>query len=163
MGNLANIVLPTWARYVAYALLIAVVWGHGYTKGIEHVYKSQSTATEKLVFVQGKVTTKIITKYIKQKENQEVVDNKIKEEGNGYAIKFPNDTYHFNNEYVRVFDESVTGVSTLPSRESGNPSSVTVPQQLDVSINNNKVARYWKERAETCEAWTQQQEKESVK
>ena len=62
-----------------------------------------------------------------------------------------------------MFNESVTGVPTLPSGNLGDSTSTTVPEQLSVSVNNNMVARYWKNRAEECEAWTQEQEKESVK
>jgi hypothetical protein len=157
--NLTNFVLPPWAKYVAAGFLVMVVWGHGYTKGQANVYEKQATATERVILKQGKVTEKIVYKYIKQKEKQKPVEEQIKNEGEAYAIKFP-DNYHFNNEYVRLFNNSVTGeVSTLPSGTDGEASRVTPATQLEISIHNHKVARDWKELALTCEAWALEQEK----
>jgi hypothetical protein len=158
MLNLTNFVLPPWAKYVAGVALVLVVWGHGYVKGQANVYEKQATATERVIIKQGKVTEKIIYKYVKQKEKQKPVEEQIRNEGSAYAIKFP-DNYNFNNEYVRLFNMSVTGeVSTLPEGTGGEASGVTPATQLEISIHNHKVARDWKKVAETCEAWAKEQE-----
>jgi hypothetical protein len=158
MFNLSNFVLPPWAKYATAVALVAVVWGHGYVKGIERTNDRIAVADTKIIYKQGKVTTKVITKYVKVKEKQEKVEEQIKNEGQSYAIKFP-DNYNFNNEYVRLFNMSVTGeVSTLPKGTGGEASGVTPATQLDVSIHNHKVARDWKRVAETCEAWVKEQE-----
>jgi hypothetical protein len=155
---LTNFILPPWAKYVAAGFLVMVVWGHGYTKGQANVYEKQVGATERVILKQGKVTEKVIIKYVKQKEKQKPVEEQIKNEGEAYAIKFP-DNYHFNNEYVRLFNNSVTGeVSTLPSGTGGEASGVTPSTQLEISIHNHKVARDWKEVALTCEEWVKKQE-----
>jgi hypothetical protein len=157
--NLTNFVLPPWAKYVAAGFLVMVVWGHGYTKGQANVYEKQANATERVILKQGKVTEKIVYKYIKQKEKQKPVEEQIKNEGEAYAIKFPDD-YSFNNEYVRLFNNSVTGeVSTLSRRDPADSSGVTPATQLEISIHNHKVAREWKDRATLCEAWALEQEK----
>jgi hypothetical protein len=155
---LSNIILPPWAKYVAAVALVLVVWGHGYVKGQANVYEKQATATERVILKQGKVTTKVITKYVKVKEKQQPIEEQIKNEGQAYAIKFP-DNYSFNNEYVRLFNNSVTGkVSSLSSGTGGEASGVTPATQLEVSIHNHQVARDWKRVAETCEAWVKEQE-----
>ena len=159
----ASFVLPTWTRYLAYALLMVATWGHGYVTGVKREDNKLIVHDTKVIVKQGEITTKIITKYISIKEKQTKLDEGVKQDGKSYAILFPNDNYHFNNEYVRVFNESVTGVPTLPSGNLGDSTSTTVSEQLSVSVNNNTVARYWKNRAEECEAWTKEQEKESVK
>ena len=161
--SLTNLILPSWSKYVAYALLMVVTWGHGYVTGVKHEDNKMIVHDTKVIIRQGEITTKIITKYIKIKEKQTKLDEGIKQDGKSYSILFPNDNYHFNNEYVRVFNESVTGVPTLPSGNLGDSTTTTVPEQLSVSVNNNMVARYWKTRAEQCEEWTAEQEKESVK
>lgn len=161
--NWASFVLPTWTRYLAYGVLVVASWGYGYVKGVEHETHVNVVHDTKVIIKQGEITTKIITKYIKIKEKQTKLDEGIKQDGKSYSILFPNDNYHFNNEYVRVFNESVTGVPTLPSGNLGDSTTTTVPEQLSVSVNNNMVARYWKTRAEQCEEWTAEQEKESVK
>ena len=161
--NWASFILPTWSRYLAYGVLVISSWGYGYIKGIAHETKALVIHDTKVVIKQGEITTKIITKYVKIKEKQTKLDEGIKQDGKSYAILFPNDNYHFNNEYVRVFNESVTGVPTLPSGNLGDSTTTTVSEQLSVSVNNNMVARYWKTRAEQCEEWTAEQEKESIK
>jgi hypothetical protein len=153
-----NAVLPSWVGYGAVVLLGVVLWGHGYTKGQANVYEKQATATAKVILLQGKTTTKVITKYIKQQEKQKPIEEQIKNEGQAYAIKFP-DNYTFNNEYVRLYNQSVTGeLSSLPSGNPEDSSGVTPATSLEVGINNNQVARDWKDRALTCELWAKEQE-----
>lgn len=156
--SLSNLVLPSWSKYVAYAVLITATWGHGYVKGINHAANKAVAQDTRIIIKQGKVTTKVITKYIKIKEKQTKLDGEIKNDGTSYAINFSDDPYRFNNEYVRVFDNSVTGIPSLPSGNPGDPTDVTVSRQLSVSVNNNIVARYWKHRAEFCEEWAKEQE-----
>jgi hypothetical protein len=157
--NLSNFIIPPWAKYVAGAFLVAAVWGHGYVKGLDHNVANQVQAGQKLVFKQGKVTTKIITKYVKIQNDIKEKGDELKQEGQSYAIKFPNDKYVFNNEFVRLYDNSLGFVSPLSSGESSNPSGVEVPQLLSSSINNNTAGLLWEQRAKTCEAWAQEQEK----
>jgi hypothetical protein len=159
LPNLSNVVLPFWAKYVAGAVLVVAVFSFGYVKGIERVYDKQQVGETKIIVKQGKVTTRIITKYIKEKEKQNPKDEEIKHEGQSYAIKFPADDYHFNNWYVRLHDSSITGsLSTLSSGSDADPSGVSVARQLEVAINNNIAGRQWKERALTCEEWALEQE-----
>jgi hypothetical protein len=158
MMQLSELVIPTWGKYVAGVALVLAVWGHGFVQGIERTNDRIAVADTKVIYKQGKVTEKVIVKYVKQKEKQEKVEEQIKNEGQSYAIKFP-DNYNFNNEYVRLFNMSVTGeVSTLPEGTGGKASGVTPATQLEVSIHNHKVARDWKRVAETCEVWVKEQE-----
>jgi hypothetical protein len=169
LGNLLNLlptnfVLPFWAKYVAIAVLATVIYGWGYTNGLQKVYKEQANVVPQIVFKQGKVTTKVVTKYIKIREKQEKIDKEIRNEGNSYAIRFPTDSYTFNNEFVRLHDNSVTGrISTLSSGESAADSGVSVSEALSVVVDNNIVGRQWKQRALQCEEWAKVQEEESVK
>lgn len=158
--NLESIILPVWAKPVAYAVLVTFIFGYGYVKGLEKANNKQLLYDTKIVVKQGKVTEKLVTKYVYIRNKQTKKDTEIRNEGNGYAIRFPNDTYRFNNEYVRLFNSSVLGeISSLPSGKPAGNSGVTVSENLSVSINNNEVARKWKLRAEECEEWTKEQEK----
>lgn len=157
--SLSNFVLPWWGKWVAIIALAVASFGYGYIKGIDHAKYSNYKSELKVIYKQGKVTERVVTKYIKVREKQAKINEEIKNEGQSYAIQFPTDAYHFNNEFVRVFDNSVKGsLSTLPSRESGADSGVTVPEVLTASVNNNEVAKKWKLRAFECEEWTQKQE-----
>lgn len=156
--NLNNLILPSYIKYIAYGALAVATFSYGYIKGQSNAFDNQVTTSEKVIIKQGKVTTKIITKYIKVKEEQDKTDEEIKNEGQAYGIKFPSD-YYFNNEYVRLHDSSVTGkLSTLSSGDAGQTSGVSVARQLEVAINNNIAGRQWKERAQLCEEWAKEQE-----
>ena len=163
LQSLSSLVVPPWVKWVAAAALVASVYGYGYIKGLDHGYQQVVLHDTKLIVKAGKVTTKIVTKYIKQKEVQDKIDETIKQEGSSYAIQFP-DGYKFNNEYVRLFNGSVLGtLSPLPSGDPSEASTVSVPEELAVSINNNVAGRQWKERALTCESWAKEQEESANK
>lgn len=158
--NLSNLVLPSYLKYVAYGALAVATFAFGYVKGQAHVYEKGITESVRIVTLQGKTTQKVITKYIKQKEKQDKIDENIKHEGQSYAIRFPNDDYHFNNFYVRMHDASVKGdVPSLSSGDLADPSGVSVSRHLEVSLHNNIVGRQWKDRAQLCEDWALAQEK----
>jgi hypothetical protein len=154
-----NYVIPAWGKWLAVSVLVVAVWGHGYVRGIHHAYGKVATATEKIIYKQGKVTTKVITKYIKVAEKiKESGDESIKA-GQSYDIKFPNDDYIFNKYFVSVYNSAITGdVSSLPERDAGDPSGVSVAQALDTSVNNIIAGRMWQNRALACEEWTEEQE-----
>jgi hypothetical protein len=159
MIDFKSVVLPSYAKWVALALLTLAVWGHGYVNGIERTNDRLVMQDVKIITKQGKTTEKIVKVYVERKTKQAKVDKEIKNEGTSYAIKYPDDGYRFNNEYVWLHDSAIKGtLSPLPSGELGDSSGVTVPETLSVSIHNLTVARQWKERALTCEAWTKEQE-----
>lgn len=164
MKFLSNVVLPEWAKYVAVVLLAAAIWGHGYTKGMERAYNSQLNEVSRIVYLQGKTTTKVVTKYIKQANEIEKKAEEVKHEGQSYDIKFPTDDYIFNNYFVRVYDDSLgLYVPSLSSGTDADPSGVGVSEVLEASVNNNLAGRLWEIRARSCEEWAKKQEEESVK
>lgn len=159
MFNLSNLILPSYLKYVAYGALAVATFSYGYIKGQANAFNEQSVVDSRVVVLQGKTTTKYITKYIKVKAEQDKKDEVIKHEGQSYAIKFPSDAYTFNNWYVGVHDASVTGkIPTLSSGDITNSSGISVARQLEVAVNNNVAGRQWKERALLCETWAREQE-----
>jgi hypothetical protein len=154
-----NFILPWYAKWVALFVLALSIFFYGYVKGSSNEQNKVAIKEIQIVYKQGKVTERIVTKYIKIKQKQQVIDNKTQSEGSSYAIKFPNDSYTFNNEFVRLYDNSATGtISTLPSGEPAGDSRVGVSEVLNTSIGNNIIARSWKIRALECEEWTKEQE-----
>jgi hypothetical protein len=160
MIPLTTILTSNITKYVAVGALVAAVWVHGYVQGLQHAVEQNPVEFSSKVIVLNKVTEKVVTKYIKQKEVQKKVDEEIKQDGQSFAIKYP-DVGFANNEFVWVYDNSVTGsISPLPSGELGDSSGVTYSEVLSASIHNHIVARQWKERALLCEQWTQEVEQE---
>lgn len=151
--------LPFWSKYVAYGVLAVSLFGYGYIKGQANVYDNLVDNTAKVIIKQGKVTTKIITKYIKVKEKQKPIEEEIKHEGQAYTIDFGDSGHFFNNRYVRLHDASVEGsVPPLSSGDDREASRVSEARQLEIAIHNNIVGRKWKLLAETCENWAKEQE-----
>ena len=156
---LSNIILPPWAKYVAFGGLLLSVFGYGYVKGQANVFENSLHESIKVVMLQGKTTQKVITKYVKVKEKQKPIDEETKHEGQAYAIDFADSKHFFNNRYVRVHDSSVEGsLPPLPSRDDRETSRVSEARQLEVAIHNNITGRQWKHLAETCETWVKEQE-----
>lgn len=158
LSDLTNMVIPWYVKYLVGAGLALSLFGYGYVKGLEKGAEKAALVDTKVIVKQGKITTNTVIKYVTKREKQKVDEEKAVNEGKGYAIKFT-DNYRFNNEFVRLFDQSVKGsIPPLPSGEAGKPSAITVPEVLGVSINNVIVAKQWRERAELCEAWALEQE-----
>jgi hypothetical protein len=121
----SNLVLPSYAKYVAAGILTLVVWIHGYVTGLEKGYKEILVDNVTVVTKQGKVTEKVITKYITKYEKQNKKDVDIIYEGKSFPIKFP-DAGSVNSEFARVFNSSVTGeISPLSSGESPDSARVS--------------------------------------
>jgi hypothetical protein len=159
MNFLSNFVLPSWVKPVAIAVAVMAIWFHGYSVGLNKAYSEVAQATTKVVYKQGKVTTKVVTKYIKQAEKIEAKAEKVKQEGQAYAIQFPNDDYTFNNYFVRVFNESLpSNLSALPRGADADSSGVAVSEALPVFVNNNTAGVLWELRAKSCEEWAAKQE-----
>lgn len=155
---LSNIIIPWYAKYIVAGLFVLAVFGFGYVQGLEKGSEKAALVDTKIIVKQGKITTNTVVKYITKREKEKKVEEIATNEGKAYAIKFP-DSYHFNNEFVRLYDQSIKGpIPPLPSGEAGNSSGITVPEVLAVSINNHIVAKQWKERAELCEGWALEQE-----
>lgn len=159
LGTLASFTLPTWGKWIAILGLTVAAFLFGMLQGVERTNDRQREVETKIIYKQGEVTERIVTEYIYLQQKQEVEDVKIKEAGEAYEITFPDNDFHFNNEFVRLFDASVTGtLSPLSSGEPEENSSVKVSEVLEISIHNNSVARAWELRAHECEAWAKEQE-----
>lgn len=121
MLNFLNLVIPTWGKYVAGAFLVAAVWGHGYVTGLEKAYTKVTKQTIVVYKKAEEVTQKVITKNVpKTKEIKQQGEN-LKKEGQAYAIKYKDDTYTFNADFVQLFNNSLfTDASALSRGANGN-------------------------------------------
>jgi hypothetical protein len=163
MIPLTTILSSNITKYVAVGALVATVWVHGYVQGLQHAVENAPVDMSARIIVQNKITEKVITKYIKQKEVKNKVNEEIKHEGQGFAIKYP-DIGYANNEFVWLYNNSILStISPLPEGELGDSSGVPYSEVLNTSIHNNIVGIDWKDRALACEQWTEEQEKANIK
>lgn len=119
-------VLPWWAKYVALALLVAAVWGHGWVKGNGHGTAKLSAyigkQAEQAAITRGKraaVTERVVTEYVKKsgetKTVIEYVDRKVIE----YVAQNPTGLC-IDPEWVRVHDAAaVNRVPPAPGKPDG--------------------------------------------
>lgn len=114
MLNISNILIPPWAKYLVAGLLVIAVWGHGYVKGVEKAYTKVLKETIIVYKNNQKLTDKVIKKEVPKAQALKQQGEKLKKEGQSYEIQFPNDSYTFNDEFVRLFNNSLdTDVSSL--------------------------------------------------
>lgn len=116
MLNISNLVIPPWLKYVAIAALVGTVWGHGYTRGIEKAYTKVIKETVVVYKKQQKLVDKVVKKEVPKSQTLKQQGEELKKEGQAYAIKFPDAGCTYDDEFVRLFNNSLeTDVSALSS------------------------------------------------
>jgi hypothetical protein len=114
MLSISNLVIPPWLKYVAIAALVGTVWGHGYTKGIENVYTKVIKETVVVYKKQQKLVDKVVKNEVPKSKALKQQGEELKKEGQAYAIKFPDANCTYDDEFVRLFNNSLEGdVSAL--------------------------------------------------
>jgi hypothetical protein len=112
------------ARIAAWAiagLAIGVsVWGHGYMTGKSKLIEyqaAQATEAARIVVLQGEVTERVITRYIKVKGDTEIVTREVEREVTRYAQANP-DGLCIDAEWVRLHNAAATNAV---SKSTGRP------------------------------------------
>lgn len=99
MGNLLMLgvsLLSNWQRILVYAIvaaaLAATIWMHGYFKGKAALYEYQAEIARQGVLIvtrQAKATERVITKYVKVREESKTTETAINKEVTQYAQTNP--------------------------------------------------------------------------
>lgn len=110
-------ILGNWQRILIYAalaaLVVTVIWGHGYHKGSQRLFEyqaEQARAAVAIVQKQGKVTTSVVTRYIERAAATETVVKEIEKEVTRYAEQNP-DGLCIDRDWIRLHDRAADGLS----------------------------------------------------
>jgi hypothetical protein len=137
--RIGSFALGNWSRIAIYGALalaaIAVVWGHGYHKGVQKLWDyqvEQAQQTVKLIVKQGAVTERVVTKYIKVKAETIVVERTIEKEVIRYAQDHPG--LCLDHQWGRLHDAAALGAVPQPATPadgaSGAPEAATALQTV---------------------------------
>jgi hypothetical protein len=96
--KLLGLILPPWVPYVAVALLVAAVWGHGYTTGnargvrnLEAYKADQVMRIARRAAQQAEVTERVVKEYVRVAGATRVVTETITDEVIKYVAAHPGD------------------------------------------------------------------------
>lgn len=157
--------MPWWGRWAALAALSAAVWGHGWVKGNEHgaeklvEYTSKEAAARVAVVVkQGKVTEKIVNRYIKVKGDTKVVTQTIEKEVVRYAEANPG--YCLDAAWGRLHDAAATNTVPQPSGlTDGAERAPTASGALETVTASYAACNRTADKLDALQSWVREQAK----
>lgn len=128
--NFLDLLLGGWQRILLYGAVAAAVCagliGYGYHKGVQRLWEyqaAQARETVRIVTKQGKVTEKVVTKYVKVAGETQVVTNTIEKEVVRYAEKNPGAC--LDDDWRRLHDAAAS--NTLPKPAAPADGAVRAP------------------------------------
>jgi len=164
--KIGGFALGNWSRIAIYGALalaaIAVVWGHGYHKGIQRLWDyqvEQAQQTVKMIVKQGAVTERVVTKYIKVKAETVIVERTIEKEVDHYA-----ETHLglcLDPDWRRLHDAAATG--TIPDPAGGahgeGGAAPTAAQALQTVSTNYAACIRTANRLDALQEWVEGQKR----
>jgi len=153
-----------WARLTIYGLLIvgalATAAGVGYHKGVQRLWDyqvKQARAAVAIVVKQGKVTERVVTKYITIKAKAQIVERTVEKEVIRYVDKNPG--HCLDPEWGRLHDAS-TGAVPDPAGGADDPGRApTAAEALETVTQNNARCIRTADRLTALQEWVSEQHK----
>lgn len=154
-----------WQRYALYGAVIAVflgaAWFHGYTRGelkLAEYKADQAKAAVVIVTKQGKVTERVVTKYVKVKQATQVVANGIKNEVIRYVETHPGSC--LDRQWGRLHDGAALGTIPIPaSFADGAAGAPTASAAIETITDNYGACHRNAERLGALQEWVREQSK----
>ena len=153
-----------WARLAIYGLLIvgalAAAAGVGYHKGVQRLWDyqvEQARAAVSIVVKQGKVTERVVTKYITIKAKAQIVEHTVEKEVIRYVDKNPG--HCLDPEWRRLHDAS-TGALPDPAGGADDPGRApTAAEAIETITQNNARCIRTADRLDALQEWVREQQK----
>jgi len=157
-------VTGNWARLAIYGLVIIMALGTaagvGYHKGVQRLWDyqvEQARAAVAIVVKQGKVTERVVNRYIKVKGDAVVVERTVEKEVTRYVETNPG--YCLDADWRRLHDAS-TGAVPDPARSTdGTASGVEVAALTQTCTENYAEYHRTAARLTFLQAWAREQQK----
>jgi len=152
-----------WARLAIYGLLIvgalATAAGVGYYKGVQRLWDyqvEQARAAVSIVVKQGKVTERVVTKYITIKAKAQIVEHTVEKEVIRYVDKNPG--HCLDPEWGRLHDASTGAVPDPASGTDGEGGTApTAAEALTTATQNNARCIRTANRLDALQKWVTEQ------
>jgi len=124
-----GLLIPPWAKWLALALLVAAIWGHGWVRGNAHGTAKLGAyigkQAEQAAIVRGKraaVTERVVTEYVKVAGKTRTVTETVEKEVIRYVATNP-DGMCIDPEWVRL--HNLAAGNRVP--DHGRKPDATVP------------------------------------
>lgn len=157
--------LDLW-RIAAYGLtallLLGGAAGWGYHKGVQRLWDyqvEQAQQAVRIIVKQGKVTERVVTKYIKAKSEAVIIEKQVEREVIRYVDKNPG--YCLDPEWGRLHDASTGAIPHSPRATDGEGGAPTAAQALETVTQNNARCIRTADRLDALQEWAREQGKVS--
>jgi len=158
-------VTGNWARLAIYGLVIvgalATAAGVGYHKGVQRLWDyqvKQAQAAVAIVVQQGKVTERVVHRYIKVKGDAVVVERTVEKEVTRYVETNPG--YCLDADWRRLHDASTGAVPDPAGRTDGEGRAApTAAGALQTVTENNARCIRTANRLDALQEWAREQQK----
>ena len=158
-------VTANWARLAIYGLVIVMALGTaagiGYHKGVQRLWDyqvEQARAAVAIVVKQGKVTERVVNRYIKVKGDAVVVERTVEKEVTRYVETNPG--YCLDADWRRLHDASTGAVPDPAGRTDGEGRTApTAAGALQTVTENNARCIRTANRLDALQEWAREQQK----
>ena len=153
--RIKNYVLPSWARLLAYALVVAVVFCLGDMQGerragqvhIEYVNR-QATQTVAIGRPQTKVVIQTEIKYRDRIQKIYLKGEVIEKQVPIYVTQADDAVYGVNAGFVRAYNAAWSGDDSGPAGDADRePAGIPLSVVAEVDVHNATSCRVWREQA----------------
>ena len=157
-------VTGNWSRIAIYGLVIVgalgAAAGVGYHQGVKRLWTYQAEQAKeavKIVVKQGKVTERVVTKYITIRAKAEVVERTVEKEVIRYVDKNPG---HCLDPLWRRLHDASTGTVPDPASGTDDPGGApTAAEALETVTQNNARCIRTADRLDALQEWVREQQK----
>ena len=154
-----------WMRLAVYGLVIlgalATAAGVGYHKGVQRLWDyqvEQAKAAVAIVVRQGKVTERVVTKYITIRAKAQIVEKEVEREVIRYVDKNPG--HCLDPEWGRLHDASTGALPDPAGRTDGESRAApTAADTLETVTQNNARCIRTADRLDALQEWIREQQK----
>lgn len=160
-----GLLLGNWQRLALYAVVVlavtATLVGYGYHLGVKQLWDyqaKQATEAVRIVKVQGAVTERVVTKYVKVAGATQTVTNTVKEEVVRYVERNPGSC--LDAQWGRLHDAAA--LNRVPDPESiahAAPGAPAAAAAIETVTENYAACHRTADRLEALQEWVLEQQK----
>lgn len=163
LGTALSFALGNWQRFVAYGVVALLVAGmlelDGYRRGERKLWEYQAEQAKQTVAVvvkQGRVTERVVTRYVQVRAAAKVVEKTVEKEVIRYAETNPGSC--LDARWGWVHDHAAAGTVPDPAGEpDGAGGAPKAAEALDTVTANYAACRRTADRLDGLQAWVREQ------